>query len=350
MAAPDFLSVLSRAVDDAREGITIADASRPDYPIIYVNQGFVRMTGYQPEEAVGRNLRFLQGPETDSGTLRRVHEAIGQQQHIQTELLNYRKDGSTFWNRMSITPVFDERGKLTHYIGVQDDITFEKQKEEAEASILRQRLITETTLAAVEKERREMGRELHDNINQLLASSKLMLHVALSQEDTKNDLIRQSIGLLNKTVEEIRKLSRSLVGPTFGEHSLHAALQELVENLELIVPFAIELETEAFDESMLSDARKLMIYRVVQEQLNNIIKHARADRVTLRLQQSGAVLSLTITDNGRGFNTQQPTQGIGLKNMANRIELEQGMMQLISAPKKGCVLLVEVPLNEPLTS
>ena len=117
------LLLKDRALASAAEGITIADALAHDRPLIYVNEGFTRLTGYTAEETVGSNCRFLQGPDTDRETVRLLRESILAEEHCEVELLNYRKDGTPFWNRLSITPIRDDRGRTTHFIGVQSDIT-----------------------------------------------------------------------------------------------------------------------------------------------------------------------------------------------------------------------------------
>ena len=120
-----------RALDVAAEGITIADARRPDRPLIYANQGFVRMTGYPLPEVMGRNCRFLQGPDTDPGAALEIRQAVETERECVVEILNYRKDGSTFWNRLSITPVRDGSGRVSHFIGIQSDVTGRRLAEDA---------------------------------------------------------------------------------------------------------------------------------------------------------------------------------------------------------------------------
>jgi sigma-B regulation protein RsbU (phosphoserine phosphatase) len=126
----EWLALKDKALDVAAEGITIADARLPDQPLIYANEGFERMTGYTVDEVLGRNCRFLQGPLTDHGDVAAIRTALDEQRPCVVEILNYRRDGTTFWNRLSITPVRGGSGEVTHFIGIQSDVTARRLAED----------------------------------------------------------------------------------------------------------------------------------------------------------------------------------------------------------------------------
>ncbi len=129
--AEEMLWLYDRAMAATSTGVTIADATNPEHPVIYCNPAFESMTGYRREEILGKNCRFLQGKDTDSKALEIIRQALKTDSECQVILKNYRKDGTTFWNALSVSPVRDRSGKLTHFIGVQRDITDRKQAEEA---------------------------------------------------------------------------------------------------------------------------------------------------------------------------------------------------------------------------
>jgi PAS domain S-box-containing protein len=110
-------------LNPSTQALTLADVREPNAPLVYINAGFEKLTGYTRDEAIGRNCRFLQGPETSSEAVVLMGRAIREGTTALLDVLNYRKDGSSFWNRLSLTPVKDNVGRVTHYIGIQSDIT-----------------------------------------------------------------------------------------------------------------------------------------------------------------------------------------------------------------------------------
>nr|WP_284047766.1 EAL domain-containing protein [Halomonas gemina] len=123
------LRLLQRGIEASPNGIVMADASQPDMPIVYANEAFCRLTGYASCEVLGRNCRFLQGPETDLAAVDTLRHALATRSEVQVTLRNYCKDGTPFWNRLAISPVVDEAGRCTHFIGTQQDITRERDQE-----------------------------------------------------------------------------------------------------------------------------------------------------------------------------------------------------------------------------
>ncbi|MDP1922798.1 MAG: response regulator [Myxococcales bacterium] len=124
------LRMKDRAIAALSQGIAITDAHAGDNPIVYASPSFEKLTGYAASELIGRNCRLLQGPLTDAGSVTRIREAIAAGRACTVELLNYRKDGAPFWNSMTISPVLDEQGRLTHFVGVQTDVTERRNLEQ----------------------------------------------------------------------------------------------------------------------------------------------------------------------------------------------------------------------------
>jgi diguanylate cyclase (GGDEF)-like protein/PAS domain S-box-containing protein len=121
---------MSSIFNSVSNGITISDATLPDLPLIYVNPAFERMTGYLADEVCGRNCRFLQGSDNDQPGLTKVREAIRESRDVRALLRNYRKDGSLFWNELYLSPISDLEGRLTHFVGIQNEVTAQVESSE----------------------------------------------------------------------------------------------------------------------------------------------------------------------------------------------------------------------------
>jgi|GEM_PF-6405064 len=130
------LRILRRAVDAAPDGVVVTDNNRPDNPIVYANPAFGRITGYDPSEILGHNCRFLQGDQRDQAAIHQMRQAIEAGREVTVLLRNYRKDGSRFWNRLHLAPVRDQHQRISHFIGIQEDVTREREEEAARQQLL----------------------------------------------------------------------------------------------------------------------------------------------------------------------------------------------------------------------
>jgi len=119
--------VFETAVHRTRMAMALSDPNLPDCPLVYVNPAFTKLTGYSPDAAVGRNCRFLQGPDTDPAAIERIRQAIRERHAIDEEIYNYRRDGSGFWNALYMSPVFDDDGRLIYFFASQIDISARKE-------------------------------------------------------------------------------------------------------------------------------------------------------------------------------------------------------------------------------
>ncbi|MBL7699724.1 MAG: hypothetical protein JNK79_16275 [Chitinophagaceae bacterium] len=191
---------------------------------------------------------------------------------------------------------------------------------------------------AQERERKKIGEELHDNVNQLLGVVKLYIEHAQVNPAAQNEMLKKSSEYIKQVIDEIRGLSKSLISPTINDVGLLEALRELIESIVKIRDMEIEVYRNNFSEESLTDHQKLMLYRIMQEQLNNILKHAKAEHVDITLSRTGQTVQLTIEDDGVGFDPKKIKSGLGLKNIRHRLELFNGKLEVISSPQKGCKL------------
>ena len=176
----------ARAVASANDGILITDPTLPDNPIIYANPAVSQITGYQPEEIIGSNCRFLQGPDTDSQMVAQIRSCIKEQREVKATLLNYRKNGQPFWQELKISPVFSDDGELLNFVGIQTDITKRKQTQEdlCKAKDELEMRVAERTAQLI-----SVNKQL-----QLELEERKQVEEALEQLSSQNELILNSVG------------------------------------------------------------------------------------------------------------------------------------------------------------
>ncbi|MGN6438958.1 MAG: response regulator [Agriterribacter sp.] len=241
---------------------------------------------------------------------------------------------------------FNEVGIQIAQLGFMQDVTEKRRLENELASqaLAQQKLMTQITIQAQEQERKLLGRELHDNVNQILTGSKIYLRLANeSQDDAKRkEFIKQTFQHINNAVSEIRKLSKSLVAPTLGDMGLEPALKELAAEINLGQKLNVTVINENPDSWNADEQLELMFYRIAQEQLNNIQKHANASEATLTMNADETQYYFSVRDNGIGFNPSDRVKGIGLRNIASRVGFYSGKMNIVSAPGQGCLLDISI--------
>jgi PAS domain S-box-containing protein len=184
--------IFAKAVAETVDGVTIADARDPDLPLVFANQAFYKMTGYAEAEVLGRNCRFLNGEKTDPAVLQTIRKSLGAKQTCMAELLNYTKAGKPFWNRVSLIPIVDETGELTHVVGLQSDITAAK-----EADAARQQLVGMTTTM----------RTVNDIVNNFMNNLQLY---RMQMEETWNadaEILQEFDSIFEDTLTKLSKIN-----------------------------------------------------------------------------------------------------------------------------------------------
>jgi len=245
--------------------------------------------------------------------------------------------------------IYNQQGRVNRMVGSMQDIT---EKREMERKLLtqelnRQKLIAQAVVEAQEKERSLIGKELHDNINQILSTAKLYLEVARTDDKERTNLIDMSTKGISDAINEIRTISRSLVPSSIGDLGLVESIQDLVESIKLTRKLNVEFYYHNGIDDLITEQQKLMLFRITQEQVNNVIKHANASNLVIELISEDDTINIAITDNGQGFDPDQVKfkKGVGLSNITSRAELFNGKVTIDSAPGKGCTLNIHVPIS-----
>lgn len=324
LRAEQQLQQLSLAVEQSPASIIITDTKAR---IEYVNPRFTDMTGYTFDEAQGKNPNILKSNQTPAETYRQLWNTLTAGRAWHGEFINCRKGGELYIESAIISPITDPQGNITHFLAVKEDITELKELQKRDLE-----------LAALE-ERQRLARDLHDAVSQTLFSASLTAEMLLRQ---KQNITPEALWA------HIAHLTR-LVGSALGE--MRILLLELrpegLKNTDLSILFArltdaVGSRTEAPIHCLIQGEKKLPVdvkialYRIAQEALNNIIKHARATEISLHLQLDETGARLRIEDNGRGFDPQFPNGGqLGLGIMRERAEEIGATLEIVSQPEKG---------------
>jgi len=234
-----------RALEASSCGIVLADALAVDMPLVYVNKAFERITGYKKKEILGRNCRFLQGDELDQPSLKKVRETLEKKTSCEVVVRNYRKDGTPFWNELKLAPVFSDAKKLTHYIGIQTDVT--------------KRVEAEVQLGIYQDHLEDLVNQKTDAVKAKNAALKELL----SQIEVEKQEIQTRVlaNLDNLVLPLLEKMNQKLAG---RERHYLSVLQNNLQKL-----------TEGFGASL---SRKLFRLSPREIEICNFIKHGMSTK------------------------------------------------------------------------
>ncbi len=261
-----------------------------------------------------------------------------------------RKDGAIRHGYTEWRFEFDEKGRPTRLFGILQDITERNEAEESlknlEAEIFNQKIeeqkkIARAIITGQEKERNRIGQELHDNINQILAGTRMYLSIAGKKSDEVMEIIKYPMELIDSSIKEIRELCQKMVTP-LKNIDLEMLVRELLDKLEHTSTTKTKLVYKISNGS-LSDDLKLNIYRIIQEQVNNITKYAEAKKVNISITSESRMVIVIVEDKGKGFDVDAKRKGIGISNMINRVETFNGEVEIKSNPGKGCKITIKIP-------
>jgi PAS domain S-box-containing protein len=317
-----------------------------DFLVTSVNAAFVAITGYSEAEIIGRNCSFLQSTDTDPSTAAEIGATLKQGRGFDGEILNYRKDGTPFWNELTISPVLDEQGSLTHFVGVTRDITERKRAEAARRAeeetqqIMAKRLaeLSRRLVQAQEHARHQLARELHELTSPNLAALRINLAVLERVESAQRveqdfaDRVADTRALIDDTNSAIRDICAALHSTALEGGGMLGVVQNYAQQ------FAKRSATQVVvhcphEEVYLTPALALPLFRILQEALANCAKHAKAQRIDITLQVASLPMQLVVKDDGIGFDpgqTPRPDSGMGLTNMQETAEFIGGTLIIFS--------------------
>ncbi len=316
---------------------------------IYRGKGFKKLFGYTKDVVSVRYWLANIHPGDMGQTRKIVFEALRdpKQDKISVEYRIRCNDG-LYKYVMDKAFIIRDAQKAIRVIGAIRDITAEK---ELDKKILLQekakkREIVRSIIETQEKERRQISIELHDNVNQILSSCKLMLEVAKDNKENALSLTEKSHQSLQVAIAEIRRICHGLNPSAIEDIGLEEAVEEMVEKINLSQKLKVGFTINKDDFKVgLKEEDKVAIYRIIQEQLTNIVKHSGATQAFIHLVVSSSKVQLTIEDNGIGFNEKTIKKGLGLRSIYHRVEYYHGIAELTTRCNQGCKLYIELQLN-----
>ena len=270
----EMLWLYNRAMAATSTGIAISDATNPGYPIIYCNPGFESMTGYQRSEIIGKNCHFFQGNDTDPAAVEILRQALQNESECQVILKNYRLDGTAFWNALSISPLRSPTGKLTHFVGVNRDISDRKESEEALQKSEAQSREKTTQLEAAIK-------EVKDTHSQLVQSEKMsslgLLIAGVAHE------INNPVSFIYGNLDPLKNYTQDLLHMVqLYEQHYPDPVAEIQEEKE-----TLELDFIAKDLPQILSSMKVGVERISQivKSLRNFSRHDNSEKKPVHLHE-----------------------------------------------------------------
>ncbi len=321
--------------------------------VIYWNSAAEKIYGWPAAEAMGKSIVELTPVQESKALEADILEELEKGNFWSGEFLVQRRNGGSFPAFVTYSPIYDKQGKLTGIIGVSVDISERKKAAEdlklMEQQIMEQRIqeqkkIARAIIRAQEKERNHIGQELHDSVNQTLASTRIYLGIVVKKNESIRESLKYPMELVDNSIEEIRQFSRKVVTPL-----KNIDLEELVRQILYDMPIQSTVANKELiylvPKELLSDDLKLNIYRIIQEQINNILKHAEARCINISIKERNQTVYINIADDGKGFDVNAKRKGIGVSNMINRVESYNGKATIKSSLGNGCEIDIAIPLN-----
>ncbi len=241
----------------------------------------------------------------------------------------------------AIEAVFKQRKAETDRKEAEDNLKSLESKI-LEQKIQEQKKVARAIIKAQDKERNHIGQELHDNVNQILAAAKMHLSVTGHENESIRELVGYPLELIESSIQEIRLLCQKLVTP-----QKNINLEKLIRGILDTVIHQSGIKTSlvyAVSNEVLSDDLKLNIYRIIQEQVNNILKHAGAKNLFISIREQDGTITIIVADDGKGFELEKKKMGIGISNITNRIDTFNGIIKIQSSPGNGCKVQISIPL------
>jgi PAS domain S-box-containing protein len=324
-----------------------------DEKIMWVNQSFENMTGYSLKYLKGKNAMKLFLPDEGATKIMySVSNSRKQRKDSIYEVKMKKAKGELMDVVISGSPIIDLNGNVKGSVGIHWNVTEVRNLERlvVEEKLSRQKDIMKATLSAEEQQREILGNELHDGVGHILTYTSLFLQMAGNSDKMSPELFGKAQEKVEQALNEVRRISRSLVPPALIDLGLKEAIIELFNQYADIKGMSFDIVTKNHDLTGIDLNAQRNIYRVIQELLNNTIKHSGASEVKLVFKRTTQKLTIHFYNNGRVFNPDKVKKGIGLKSIMNRAYFYNGLVNIQSTKAKGTNFTIELPLKNIITN
>ena len=340
-----------------------------DGSIEFVNRGFEEVSGYAGPEIIGRKPSFLKSGEHSNATYRELWKTILKGEVYRGELINRRKDGRLFRESKAIYPLTDEQGAIHHFVAIGLDLTERTELEvrstnpvevtarielQDDTSIQAGNTLSAELLSVVENERKRIATELHDDIGQILTGIKMRIESAITSISNGNlatgqKSLTEVVPIIREAMDEVRRISLDLRPPMIDDLGIVATIGWFCREFpsrQRGLHVELDLRVEERD---IPPSFKIVIYRILQEAMNNVVQHAGAQVARVRLLRSGGHTELIVEDNGCGFDVAQARRrgsggrGLGLTNMRERAEAVSGSLSVETIKGTGTIVRAVFP-------
>lgn len=317
---------------------------------IYRSDAFYILSGYTTEETCPTLNWWFENlhPDDRDRVQNKLNEHIQQGEERWCDEYRFKCADGSYKFLLDSGMIRYRNGKAVRILGAIRDLTKQKdlEKQLFDEQAQKHQSITLATITAQEQEKTKISHELHDNVNQILMSAKLYMDTAKRLPEEANELLDKAIEYQLLALEEIRKLSKSLNTSHIKKVGLKESVQDIVDNMKMQNNLEVDFDFDHGVDKLLTDDQKLMIFRIIQEQTSNILKHADAKKVILKISGTHKFIYLHISDDGIGFDpaTINKDKGIGLINIRSRAEAYNGTVEISSAPGKGCMVDLQFPV------
>jgi PAS domain S-box-containing protein len=379
------LRLLESVITNSNDAVLITDASPIDEPgpkIVYVNSAFTKMTGYEPEEVIGKTPRLLQGPKPDRHQLNKVRDALLNRRSVEVEMLNYKKNGEEFWNNFAVVPVTEKEGHLSHWVSIQRDVTFRRRREETSRKKL-ETLVAERTNELYEALKKEKDLVELKNKFVSIASHEFRTPLStisfaaesirnyfhqLTAEEIQRKLIKieDQASHMTNLLEDILTLGKSEAGKIKVKRislDLKEFIEALIEEVQTSKKVKREINFTFSCAQRKVNADDKLLRNVFNNLLTNALKFSAPDSaVSIAVSDFEGELLIEVTDEGIGIEAGELSSifesfqrgsnasavqgtGLGLSILKKAVELMDGSIKVESSLHEGSTFRVKIPIH-----